>query len=788
MLVRLFVMCALVAVLPLSAKEADVTELRGRIVDAADSTAIEFANVSAVDGDGKIIAICSTDEEGRFRLLVYDGGTYDICLTFIGYHSAVRRGVVCDGHPVELGAVALERSSEELSAASISEKVLIRREADRIVYDVLSDPDAGRLDMAAFMSKIPGLVQSVADGKLEYRNMKISSILIDDRTSPLINGNRQYPMSFIRADHMSRIELVLPGSPEYGNSEPILLVTLSRELPFGAAAELSGSAETLNEYAVKPDAVVHLPAVGIGLSYDFGYSHNPSLTDRTVRTVTGTSQDTPYGNTVETSSERRSEQQTHNLKMDLFRSFLDDRLDLNVTLATNGSGREDVTKTNTVRTASDAVTSVEPSSSLSRYDAPFRLSAGASVSYRWSEKGSAGLKYTMSRKESSETDFIDWFQGVADRANVGTTSSLEQNVSADVLYRHSPALSVKGAAGYMYRDYVSSSEYWTGAVSGMDYVQGVAYLTASLSGAFRKAGLRYALSANVENVCNRGTDTASGSDLDYDDFNVVPRLSLSWRAWKSGTLSAGYTVRTSRPRQEMLNPAADVSDPENIFVGNPDLKGEVRHMAEIGLDQDFRTSWLKNISLDASYSAVPDAIERLSYSDASGVRTTTYANIGKREELGASLSIRFSITKAASLSLSAKAGRRSYTMQDRTVNVYWTFSGMAIARINLKYLTILQTFMLMPSISDAQTRTYSMYPDWNINIGRYFGKLKLGVNLYCSDVLHGRNSVFSGTSGPGFYDMCQSGRPGRSFGISAYWRIGRFKSPPTVSHSSYDLE
>ncbi len=113
---------------------------------------------------------------------------------------------------------------------------------------------------------------------------------------------------------------------------------------------------------------------------------------------------------------------------------------------------------------------------------------------------------------------------------------------------------------------------------------------------------------------------------------------------------------------------------------------------------------------------------------------------------------------------------------------------MAVARINLKYLTMMQTFMLMPSISDAQTRAYSMYPDWNISLGRYFKKLKLGIDLSCSDVLHGQNSVFSETAGPGFYDVRQSGRLGRSFDFSVYWRIGRFKNAPSVSHSSYDLD
>lgn len=521
------------------------------------------------------------------------------------------------------------------------------------MYDVLADPDAARLDMASFMSKIPGLEQASTDGKLEYRDMKISSILIDDRESKLINGSRQYPMSFIRADNMSKVELVLPGSPEYNNSAPILLVTLSRELPFGVAAELSGKAETLNEYTVNPDAVAHLPAIGIGLSYDFGYSHNPALPERTFRRVEGSTQEPTAVESVETINEIRNRQRTHNLQLDLFRSFLDDRLDVNVTLATNGSDRKETTRTNTIKRASEQVVSEKSTSFLGQYNSPLRLSAGASVSYRWSKNGSVGLKYTMSHRESTEKGFTDWFQGVSDRLNHSITSLLEHNVSADVMYRHSPALSVKGVAGYMYRDYEVASEYWTGASTGMDYVQGVAYLTASVSGAFRKAG---------------------------------------------------YSARASRPRQEMLTPTADISDPENIIVGNPELKGEVRHSVEVGLDQDFRTSWLKNISIDAFYSAVPNAIERLSTADDSGVRTTTYANIGKREEYGARLSLRFKITKYVSLSLNAKASKRSYSTRSGIENSYWTFSGMATARINLKYLTMMHTFTLMPSLSNAQPK------------------------------------------------------------------------------------
>lgn len=46
-------------------------------------------------------------------------------------------------------------------------------------------------------------------------------------------------MKFIQASYMSKIELVLPGSPEYGNEEPILLITLEEKLPVGFASELT---------------------------------------------------------------------------------------------------------------------------------------------------------------------------------------------------------------------------------------------------------------------------------------------------------------------------------------------------------------------------------------------------------------------------------------------------------------------------------------------------------------------------------------------------------------------
>ena len=210
----------------------------GSVVDKDDGRPVELANMAVLDADNKIVAVCATDSYGEFRLSIHKG-EYTLSISFVGYETW-EKPLECKDNDIDLGQIRLKRSKESIAGSVVTSKTLIRREADRIVYDVLEDPDAGKLNMAAFMSKIPGLKKAVRNGNLEYKGEAVKKILIDGRTNPMINEGRQYPMDFIRADYMSKIELVLPGSPEYGNSEPVLVVSLSRPFPFGAVRIVCG--------------------------------------------------------------------------------------------------------------------------------------------------------------------------------------------------------------------------------------------------------------------------------------------------------------------------------------------------------------------------------------------------------------------------------------------------------------------------------------------------------------------------------------------------------------------
>ncbi len=185
----------LVICFPLSAE----TVVRGRVFDNKGKKTVEFANVGIYRPDSKLVGACASDGDGNFEIKVHKNGDYQITVSFLGCGSWVKK-IHCAGGELDLGKIRLKEDNEELDAAGIFAKTLIKKESDRIVYDVSADPDAARMNMSAFMSKVPGLKMSVRNGDLEYGHIPLEKILIDDKENDMISKSRQYPMSFIKAD------------------------------------------------------------------------------------------------------------------------------------------------------------------------------------------------------------------------------------------------------------------------------------------------------------------------------------------------------------------------------------------------------------------------------------------------------------------------------------------------------------------------------------------------------------------------------------------------------------
>ncbi len=173
-------------------------------------------------------------------------------------------------------------------------------------------------------------------------------------------------------------------------------------------------------------------------------------------------------------------------------------------------------------------------------------------------------------------------------------------------------------------------------VSGLDY-------DPTLSNSFRNDFLNQNISlgyryTNKEMNLNAGVELTPSSSKSIDRvmserniprrnvFNYAPFFRLRYKFSKNRSINIRYNARTSEPSITQLQPVADVSDPMNIKVGNPDLKPTFTQRL-FGHFNDFDVETQRSIFAMVNGSYTINNIVGMTTTDPnSGARTSTYTN------------------------------------------------------------------------------------------------------------------------------------------------------------------
>lgn len=109
-------------------------------------------------------------------------------------------------------------------------------------------------------------------------------------------------------------------------------------------------------------------------------------------------------------------------------------------------------------------------------------------------------------------------------------------------------------------------------------------------------------------------------------LNFAPFFRLRYKFSKNRSLNVNYNARSSEPSISQLQPVADVSDPMNIKVGNPNLKPTFtqRLFARFN-DFDMESQRSLNAMLNGSYT-VNNIVSMTTTDPTTGARTSTYTN------------------------------------------------------------------------------------------------------------------------------------------------------------------
>ena len=180
------------------------------------------------------------------------------------------------------------------------------------------------------------------------------------------------------------------------------------------------------------------------------------------------------------------------------------------------------------------------------------------------------------------------------------------------------------------------------------------YFDQALTVGFRQVRKQYNLNlgASVNSAMSSSEDRMnSARDIpSHWVWTVAPYARFRYRFTRTRSLSFDYRMRSSQPSLTQLQPVADVSNPLNIVVGNPDLKPTFTHRINLrfnDFNQQAQRSIMGMLGVNFAQNSI---ISTVKYDSTTGGRTTTYANVnGVWDAFGMGmLSLPFSANKSFS--------------------------------------------------------------------------------------------------------------------------------------------
>jgi hypothetical protein len=150
-------------------------------------------------------------------------------------------------------------------------------------------------------------------------------------------------------------------------------------------------------------------------------------------------------------------------------------------------------------------------------------------------------------------------------------------------------------------------------------------------------------------------DIKAGIRFEYtysfkDYQNWIPVISLQ-HAFKNSTLNLGFTRRIERPSIQQLNPFTDKSNPQFISSGNPDLHPVIQNSTELSFNSFTRL----NYHLILSYQFVNNNIEQVT-SVVDTLSVISYENIGNNKSLRLNAGFNYNLTPRLRIIFNTDAG------------------------------------------------------------------------------------------------------------------------------------
>ena len=761
--------------------------IAGIVVDSATKNPLAMVTIRLKKANNETIQIMVSQEDGSFKFPSVVPASYSVSIEAFGY--ALKRITVDSltfiSQTIDLKSIYLAGTVVGLKEVAISgDRQLIRRKADRIIYDLKADPESKSNNVLGMMRKIPYLSVDGDDNLLMKGNSSFK-VLINGKPSGSMEGNLKAVLKSIPASTIDRIEVITTPPSRYdaeGLGGIINIITNKKNN--------DGFNGSLN---VNESFPVGGPGVGgsfTAKSGKFGISsfgggsiyHLPQTfnTNKRVDAV---------GTTLEQEGHQRSTNKTAYFGTEW--SYLADSVNLlTAQLNYNGSRVKDHSAQASALTGANG--------HLQQYGFENENQAtgygiDAGINYEMGFKRMKNRLLTFSYLFGTSLNDKNGKIAFDNRVNFATPDF--QQTDHQRFKEHTfqvdfvtPVKKLNIEAGLKGILRKNNSDF---AYNSLNTALGLYETDPVLSNSFSNtqnvfsAYNSYQLNLNSWNI-NAGvrieetviradfSSTASVADQDY--FNLIPSLAIGKGFENGSSISFGFSQRVRRPGISRLNPYIDRSNPNYEITGNPDLRPVLLNDIQFGYSSNKKIAL--NIGFNYSFMNNLD-LQVVNFNPATQVTRITYANTGKSSSAGVNFNLSYQVTSSYNARLNGNSMYLWLSGQDngQPINndmLIYAVTLSNVVRLNHGWALNADLGINSRNPTGLQGYTNGFFSSaFNFNKDVIKDKFSIGGGIKNPFTKY-RNSL-NRTFGPQFSQVYENENYFRTFNISLNYNFGKLK-------------
>lgn len=761
----------------------DKQSLTGIILDSVTHSPVELATITIRDSAGTIEKSTLTDVRGVFVLNDLKTREFTVVISCMGYQIKtvqITREKPWRQSALDLGQILLFANNKQLREVSVTaNRPVIRREIDRLSYDVQADPDNKVQSILELMSKVP-MLSVDGDENVRLKGSGNYRIFINGRPSALVAHNPKEALKAMPANSVQRIEVITTPPAKYDAEglAGIINIVMNKKLVDGYNASVGTSYNNMvgmSENASLTGKKGKFGIIGRAYMYqDFKrFLQTENYRKDFEPNLSTLSQKGIYSYKGRYSSENLEisyEKDSLNLltaSASLFQSHYDDRT---------------VQKSALYNQQNQLIQAYHILNTNPQEETGIDLNINYQLGFKDRKDQLLTFSYQFQHFPNMQHDdvLIDQQLNYAQNSYIQSNRNGTTEHTAQIDFvRPSKLFIVDGGVKAIFRNNFSdfstleldplSGNYLADNESAnqFNYRQNVYSLYNSwhikLKPIEIKAGFRLEHTRIDANFISRNSLLA-----DYYT-NYIPVIALQRKLGK-GAINFGYTQRILRPGIYQLNPFVDRSNPQFINQGNPDLNAVLNNNFELSYNAFGKGSY--NLAL--SYSFANNSIQRITtLVDTSSV--TTYQNIGKNKTVGLNASISYPFAKALSININSEL---SYIwLKGVYIGSFYTNSGLQSTAYSTLTYKISSTWRASTSVSlisptillQGRVNGYVFH---SYRLSKALFNKKLSVSAAANNPYKKFRYVTTETKTPDFQQMVTNQRNYRMFTLSLNYNFG----------------